>query len=491
MKLPILVFPVIDSYARRSRKDRKGERTDRDLSTTGQHAVNLGRIEEYGGVLGQQLTEIGRSAWQPGVERPKFDLAVERLTSGAAQGVCIYDIDRMLRRVKDALRIVEIAEQGFVILDADGEYNLMTPNGREQFYQRAVAAEAYSFKLSTKVKRGFTTKAAMGEGKSGRFRPLGFEADATTIRESEREPVRRAARRVLETRRWEDGAASLRASGVLTSGGNEWVRQTVRSALVAPRMAGHIVLRGAIVGRFPGEPILDEADWQELISLVHSRSPGRPASPEYLCTKRVRCGNCGSTVSGLNQPGRPSPSKYRCTKRFANAKGGEWGCGKTVADRAALDLAVGELVVARLSDPRHATQVAEASARRAEKLLPHEKELGRLIDLRAYWDQQLLTGACDQVRHSQMVSALKNLIDAEEQKIVTAGVSQPVAAEVSAGEALAQWARSSTDERRALFDRAFAGFGVFVDPGPTGDTDFTGRIHVTPLLPELHAPADS
>lgn len=480
--------PVIDSYARRSRKTRKGERRDRDLSTLGQHAVNLKRIQEHGGVLGKQLTEIGRSAWQPGVERPQFDVSVNRLQSGAAGGVCIYDIDRMLRRVADALRLVEIAEQGFVILDADGEYDLMTPNGREQFYRQAIAAEAYSFKLSTKVKRGLDTKAQVGEGKPGRYRPLGFEPDATTVNEAEREPIRRAVRKVLETRRWQDAADILNHAGILTSAGHLWQRQTVHNALLHPRMAGHIVRRDQIVARFPGQPILEETMWQEMLAMVQSRSPGRPPSPDFMCTRRVRCGNCGSTIGGKR---RDSKAQYQCKRRFNNSKGGASGCGKIIADRDALDLAVGELVIARLSDPRHASQVAEASKRRLETLLPHEKELGRLIDLRTYWDQQLLTGACDQVRHSQMVSALKNLIDAEEQKIVTAGVSQPVAVEVSAAEALAQWARSSTDERRALFDRAFTGFGVFVDPGPAGDTDFTGRIHVTPLLPELHAPADA
>lgn len=461
--------PVIDSMARRSRRNRKGEEV-RDLSIQGQHAVNRQRIEEHGGRLGETFTEPGVSAWKPGVPRPKLDAAIERLRSGASQGICIYDIDRMLRRVTDAQRIIDIAEQGFIILDADGEYDLTTPNGQEQFYNKAVAAQSFSFKLSKKLKRGFATKAALGEGKAGRYRALGFEMDGTTVREEEREPIRCAAMKALETKRWKDGSDILTEAGILTGAGNQWQPSNFATAITAPRMAGYITMGGEVKGRYVGEQILDEVVWQELLQLKRSRSSGRPPSEQYLCTKGpVRC-ECGNTISGRNSEG---VEKYRCRRR------GDAGCGKLIANREPLDKFIGRLTVARLADPRHAFQVAQIAARQAAARQPHEKELVRVVSLRQYWDKQLMSGECDEDRHSQMTKTLNARVRELESVIAEAG--EPSSAEANAVIIAGSWDTWTQEERRRMIALAFTGFAVRITPAPASETDFTGRVHIMPL----------
>lgn len=471
--------PTIDSLARRSRRDRRGER--RDLSTSGQHAVNLARIEEYGGKLGHKLTEKGVSAYKPGISRAAFDLIVSRLESGASKGVCIYDVDRLLRRLVDAQRIVDIAERGFIILEADGEYDLMTPNGRESFLSRALAAEAYSFKLSHKVKRGFTTKAKLGEGKAGRYRGFGFEPDATTVCEAEREPIRRAWYMVVrEEKTWGEACAYLNGLGMPSTSGAPWHDPTLRVALTAPRMAGLVKMGGEIKGKLPGKPILKESEWQELLMLVEGRR-GRKPTGTYMATGKVLCGSCGTGISGRPDRRRTYPDG-EVTRLYYCKSGDRGGCGKTIGDIRALDEWLERQTLRWMADPSNAAQRRRHTVRQEELRRPHEKELARLIKLQGYWDGKLADGTCSESRHRTMMSGLEGRIATEEAKLTGLEV---VSIPEEVGNARAAWEKTEPGSlgRRDLFRRTWEGFEIRVDPGPAKEIDFTGRLHFRRLHP--------
>jgi site-specific DNA recombinase len=476
--------PVIDSLARRSRKDTKDERrySLRSLSLAGQHAVNLRRIEEYGGVLGKQFEERGISAWKPGVERPAFEAIIARLESGQAQGICIYDVDRFLRRVKDALRVVEIADRGFIVLDADGSYDLMTPNGRQEFYNRAVAAESFSFKQSAKLKRTFEAKASIfNEAKNGRFRALGFEEDGNTVREPERAIIRRVVRVVLEGGTWQEGCELLNECGIMTGAGNPWTRSPLRVALTAPRMAGYITMGGEIKGRLPGESIIPETDWQELLMLVQSRR-GRPPSNKYMCSGFVLCGNCGHKLSGrpyrkgLNYSDGEPRRIYLC-------RAPDGGCGKHVADQRALDEYMGILTVRWMSDERNIEYQRRRARERDQQTRPHLKEIGRLKRLIDHWDKKLNDGTCDIERHTKMVSGLEAKLEAEQETIKDIGEAPNASVEESVDQAQARWdaTRYDPEARRKLFLSVWQGYEIRVDPASISNEEFKGRVHVTPL----------
>ena len=82
------------------------------------------------------------------------------------------------------------------MLDSEGEYNLTTANGRKTFRDQLNAAAYESDRLSTRIKRGKRVKATRGEPNHS-WRPLGFEPDGVTIRESEAVVLREMVARVL------------------------------------------------------------------------------------------------------------------------------------------------------------------------------------------------------------------------------------------------------------------------------------------------------
>src|ERR1044072_8617749 len=94
---------IIDSYARESAAGDK-----RNVSILGQHTANLARIDELGARVGLKLDDKGKSAWKKGVFRKDWEHLITRMESGESDGAVIFDVERFLRTVEDAFRIVGV-----------------------------------------------------------------------------------------------------------------------------------------------------------------------------------------------------------------------------------------------------------------------------------------------------------------------------------------------------------------------------------------------
>jgi transposase len=51
---------------------------------------------------------------------------------------------------------------------------------------------------------------------------------------------------------------------------------------------------GELIGRMPGEPLIEERKW--LQAMINSRRRGRPSTNRYLGSGVVRCGRCGKPM---------------------------------------------------------------------------------------------------------------------------------------------------------------------------------------------------
>jgi DNA invertase Pin-like site-specific DNA recombinase len=513
----MLGYMILDSYARESAAGDK-----RKTSIGGQHQVNLRRIEELGAALGERLDDQGKSAWKPGIKREAWEIIIARLDAGKSDGVVIFDIERFLRRVEDAVRIVKLADRGFVIYDSDMEYDLNTPSGRKAFYDQAVGAEAYSHRLSSKVRRGNRQKAIRGEGRRGRYRPFGFEDDGTTVRESERPYAQEVVRMILSGRMWKDAIEYLHDNGVYSTGQNhtpecvalredlhgikyrqyscdcprrEWSVESLRGAILAPRMAGYVKLgRKEILGKLPGEPIIDATDWQSLLALVESRR-GRQPLETLLCSGKdspIRCGNCGGYLAAQlgvarkkkDDTVRPALTyadgslmrHYRCHK----------GCGKTIADCRALDKAISAMVVDRLSSPQAIEQIRRHIESIRSKRAPHEKEIVRIESLVQHWDERLNAGNMSPDRYRVLVADLDKR-KAEQMKLL-ADISEDVPKTVPEGtmdDIAREWEAATPAMRRERLRQAYSGYHILVIPGSSKEEDVRYRIgKPTPIQPE-------
>lgn len=498
---------ILDSYARES--DRGDER---NVSITGQHQVNVRRIEDLGAELGELLSDKGKSAWKKGVARDDWEKLIKRLESGATDGAVLYDVERLLRRTEDALRILDMAESGFKIYDSDMEFDLTTPSGRKAFRDAASAAEYYSDRLSTKVQRGNRQKAVRGEGRRGRHRPFGFEEDGQTVRESERPYIQEAVRRMLAGAKWPEVCAYLNGEGVYSSAQvhtaectarrdaligikyrqygcqcprRPWIDVSLRTALLATRMAGYVSLgRSQIVGRLPGEPIIDPVDWQALHALVQSRR-GRPPTDTYLCSGKdnpVCCADCGGyfTVNSPDRRNYPDGTKrrhYTCSRKAG-------GCGKIIADWRALDRAVAAMVVDRLSEPEQLQEIQQVQDARNAALKPHLEEISRLEGLRQTWNRRLNAGKISEESHDALVDDLDDRIGKEQKKMEKIQAAPVPAVHVDTLPDIRQeWKTATPARKRERLRQAYSGYFIPVSPGSSAEDDVRYRIGAPKPVP--------
>jgi site-specific DNA recombinase len=454
---------VLDSYARESRKG-----DDRNMSITGQHGVNQERIAEVGGTLGELLQDRGRSAWVKGVVREGWNKLIVRLESGASDGAVIFDIERLLRRVEDALKIIDLAERGFMIYDSDGQYDLTTPQGQKSFIDAAAGAQYFSHRLSTRVRRGNRLKALNGEGRTGKYRPFGFDLDrerkTLTINPTERDVIRKLVSCILDDRwTWQQCIDWLNENDVCTTGGAPWTVPSLRSSLLAPRMAGKIKVSDDQYATMQGEPIIEPHRWQELHALVESRR-GRPPSPYYLCSgvkSPVRC-DCGGILAGDVYP-RKKTYEDGATRRLYRCKG---DCRRTIADQRALDTVIEDAMFLRLGKGENERHLASLLRENEDQRKPHEAEILRIEKTREHWESRLNAGKLSFERYDALMEDLE-----KQEKVARAELDRIGSPDVPSltGKAVDrirdEWPDYSANHKRELVAETFKGYQITVSPG--------------------------
>ena len=167
---------------------------------------------------------------------------MERIESGTAGGVIVYDLERFARQLKDGERLVTAAERGLVVLDSEGSYDLRRPGDKKNFRNSIVAAEYYSDLLRVRTRRGKAAKAR--EGKVDKRRSFGFEADGVTVREDEAGIIRDHARRLLAGETQASLIAELTRTGVPAIRGAKWTYTTYRQIMTRKRNISLIVHTG-------------------------------------------------------------------------------------------------------------------------------------------------------------------------------------------------------------------------------------------------------
>jgi len=452
----------LDIYARVSRLG-----DDRQRSEAGQVEDCEARAVERGARPGEVHVDSGRSAWNPRVRRPAWERLMSRLETGATGGVVVFDMARFSRRPIEGERLIVAAEQGLVVLDSEGEYDLTTANGRKTFRDQLNAAAYESDRLSTRTKRGKRVKASRGESNHSR-RPFGFEPDGHTRRPAEDAVVLEVAERVLAGENQDRITVDLNDRGILTSTGGVWTRESLKQMLIRPRNNGQVVYDGVTVSRLPGEPILNDEMWGHLTAMFAARRRGRPVSDAYLGSGILTCGRCGHTLSGRPQVSRsPYPDgevrrQYWCQPR---AVGG--GCGRLTIDQRAADRYIGGFVVRTLSDPRHASALetaAHALEDRRRPLLAELADAEQLADeLAGRLGRQEITlrryDAASAPLDRRIVVLRAELAGLESAPLDANGIKAASREEWSA-----RWNAATVSERRSLLRQALSGRQLVVGP---------------------------
>ena len=181
-----------------------------------------------------------------------------------------------------------------------GDIDLSTPDGRTMARVMVAFANKASMDTARRVARQKLEKATNGIGFSN-YRPFGWNEDRLTLNEPEAEILRQAARDVLVGTGLFVICGRLNRQGIKTVRGNIWKTHAMRRVLRAPRIAGFAVYQRELLTDSAGnpvrgrwEPILDEATWRAVDSILGNTKSRVERKPGGLLTNIARCGKCGT-----------------------------------------------------------------------------------------------------------------------------------------------------------------------------------------------------
>lgn len=331
---------VLDTYARIS-----DDPDDEQRGVRRQATDTAAAVVELGGTLGREQLENDTSAFRKQrvtvvdtsgnqydgfrVLRPVWHEALQRLRTNLADGLVVYDLDRLARDPRDLEDAIEIVEHyGKSIISATAsEIDLSTESGRMAARLMVVMANKSSADTGRRVRRAARQNAL--DGKAVGKRAFGWSEDHASLEPDEAALVRSAVRRLI------DGSTTVSAiarewneAGVRTARGNDWRNVTVRQYLRHPRLAGYRVWHGAqrneivrdtagepVMGQWP--PLLDVETWETLQGVLTGKdSRGRvpkKSSRHYLLAGLIRCGICNSLMYG-NYSKERARHYYKCTE---------------------------------------------------------------------------------------------------------------------------------------------------------------------------------
>lgn len=279
------------------------------------------------------------------LERPGLSRARQLIRDGGVSLVVCYDPDRLARKLAHQLLVTdEIEKSGckLVFVNFDWKNN---PEGRLFYSLRGAIAEFEKEKIKERTMRGLRQKAKQG-GLTHDPRAFGYEYNKETnnldIIPEEAEVYQMMSKWFLHEQLGYSGiAARLTEMGIPTKrGAKTWAATTVSRMMTSPLYKGELWLQrydtaGKRTNRYrpSGEKvrprerpkehwvlvevpsIIDEITHQahlkqsERISRLYKK---RTFHGHYLLSGLLRCGLCGTAMSGTTTRGR---RYYRCNAR--------------------------------------------------------------------------------------------------------------------------------------------------------------------------------
>jgi site-specific DNA recombinase len=281
--------------------------------------------------------------------RPAFTELLGDIRAGSVSTIIVWHTDRLYRRVRDLVNIVELAEKHALrILTARaGDLDLSTPAGR---MLAGMLGHAARYEVEQKGARQVAANAQRAQQGVWQFsiRPYGYERvdGAVRVVEGEAQVIREAYRRYLNGETYYAIAEDFNRRGITTLNGKPWSVTLVRARLRNPAYAGIREYKGEVVGDGNWEPIIDRGTWNEYIRMRSRRKVRHDWSnaTKYLLSGLAECGVCGERMLARPTYGRQQSKtvtmSYACQTNWC-----------TQRNQARLDHLVEKVIVERFSRP--------------------------------------------------------------------------------------------------------------------------------------------
>ncbi len=280
--------------------------------------------------------------------RPGYSEALRLVDAHTVDVVLCWRWDRFIREPLDLEYLIPRFDRaGVRFAEADGVIDLGTDSGRLAARILVAVAKAEQERKSERQKLANEAAALAGKRRLGTPRPFGYAEDHVTPHPEEGPAVAAACRVLLGggtlsgvMREW--AAAGLTPAQSATG---RWSRQSIRTILLNPRVAGLSAYRGQIVGPGDWQPLVAEETWRAVRAILEDPARKPPRGVRTLLGGLARC-RCGNVVTGM--PSHTGHHIYRCAPPGRNMT----FTGGHVARRAApVEEFVERAVIARLSRP--------------------------------------------------------------------------------------------------------------------------------------------
>ena len=326
-------------------------------------ANQLADLEKRAEARGWRVThrlsdnDIGVTRKDPtaaGKYRPEYEEALRLVDAHAVDVVFCWKWDRFIREPLDLEYLIpRFDKAGVRFAEADGIIDLGTDSGRLAARILVAVAKAEQERKAERQKLANEAAAVAGKRYFGGPRPFGYCEDRVTRHPVEGPAVEGACAALLGggtvsgiMREWT--AAGLHPTQTRNS---RWTRQSIRTILLNPRIAGLSVYRGEIVAKGEWEPLVAEEIWRAVRGILEDPARKPPRGVRTLLGGLAHC-PCGNVVTG--QTSHTGHHVYRCAPpgRDSDYQGHVSPQAEPVEDF------IERIVIARLSAPDAADLLA-------------------------------------------------------------------------------------------------------------------------------------
>ncbi|GGO56281.1 serine recombinase [Streptomyces daqingensis] len=417
-------------------------------------------------------------------QRPMYTQMLRDAREGLIDGIVVYSIDRLTRRIAELTSFLEAQkEHGFQFATTEGE-DTATANGRMVLTIKGAVAQQETERMSERINSSLRQRREKGKPHAGGPRVFGFEPGSNFQRvvPEEVELIRLGYRMLMDRQTTGDVARAWNAAGSRTVGDTAWSIQKVKRVYRSERIGGIVTYRGDSVGDSIYPHPLTREEWENVQTVLDSRStPARKGSGKrkHLYSGFLKCGHCGSVMSvqWATIQGRTFRRTF-CNSSQVGAVG-QLGCGKVNRSYAWIEERLNELVEAALRR-RKPTPPAASDEDFSDAINVLEE---RIRNLRRRWKE----GALDDEDYFDSLSHLRSELDSLRASESAAVVRQSRTEK----DALAVWQdddMTNLERRRAIVSSVIREVSVYSVGRGRRKPPELDSIKVTPIGDEPQGP---
>lgn len=274
--------------------ERLSNRDDESMAIERQHADNTAEAQRRGWEPLEHVVD-NASAWRKRGARPGFNRLLSAINDHAADGIIVWDIDRLFRRNDELEQLIEALDNASaaghpvqVVSSGSSTIDLNTSDGRVFARLMVTMASKASADTSRRIKRALAD-----------IEPNYYGRDP-----HQAEMLRKAARHLLD-------GGSVKSLTAMFAG-----ERGVRGG----RLVGQNIVR--LLRNQKVRPILGDDTFRD-IAVLMSNPRRNSAHFDYLLSGRIYCEECSTPMAGHanHRPGYEPVPQYACSAAFTPRKG--------------------------------------------------------------------------------------------------------------------------------------------------------------------------